>query len=198
LQTVINALDETAIRRLLTDPDVLRYLPDGANFDVVQYYVNVGTSYTRQLELPLTDVRPGTLHSGVQVGEDGIAVNPRTGNRVTTPGCAPCVFSFPEGTRQAELYPNGVYINSQGFPDFTPYSEINVTIEVTGVPRTDFARANAAAGLTETPAGYTWHHHQDGRTMQLVPSTLNNVSMGGVAHTGGATFVDVLGSPPAP
>ncbi len=41
----------------------------------------------------------------------------------------------------------------------------------TGNRAADFAAANGAAGLQSTPRGYTWHHHQDGRTMQLVPPT---------------------------
>lgn len=34
------------------------------------------------------------------------------------------------------------------------------------------------------PKGYTWHHHQDGITMELVPSALHN----NVPHTGGASL----------
>lgn len=54
----------------------------------------------------------------------------------------------------------------------------------TGNPKTDFDAANQAAGLTETPAGYTWHHHQDIGRMQLVPSDLHAKT----GHTGGASI----------
>ncbi len=33
--------------------------------------------------------------------------------------------------------------------------------------------ANEAAGFDETPEGYTWHCHQDGETMQLVPRDIH-------------------------
>lgn len=35
------------------------------------------------------------------------------------------------------------------------------------------------------PAGWTWHHHQDGRTMILVPHEIHNTGSGGVSHCGG-------------
>jgi hypothetical protein len=36
----------------------------------------------------------------------------------------------------------------------------------------------------KTPDGYTWHHHQVGKTMQLVPKNLHKE----VKHTGGAAM----------
>ena len=45
--------------------------------------------------------------------------------------------------------------------------------------------ANKAAGFDETPPGMTWHHNEDGVTMELVPSKLNN----NVPHDGGASVV---------
>ncbi|MGK3970047.1 HNH endonuclease [Sorangium sp. So ce118] len=45
----------------------------------------------------------------------------------------------------------------------------------------DFRAASQAAGLSRTPEGYTWHHHQDGTTMQLVPSDIHRMT----GHTGG-------------
>ncbi|WP_437955465.1 RHS repeat-associated core domain-containing protein [Sorangium sp. So ce119] len=57
----------------------------------------------------------------------------------------------------------GVPFDKSGYPDFSSYRHPNVAdvrIELSGSRSTDFARANAAAGLKETPAGYTWHHHQ--------------------------------------
>lgn len=38
---------------------------------------------------------------------------------------------------------------------------------------------------SSTPAGYTWHHVEDGRTMLLVPSDLHSA----VRHTGGASLI---------
>jgi hypothetical protein len=47
--------------------------------------------------------------------------------------------------------------------------------------KSDFALANDAAGFDRTPKGYTWHHVEDGRTMELVPSDRH----GTVRHSGG-------------
>lgn len=45
----------------------------------------------------------------------------------------------------------------------------------------DFKAANAKAGYTETPKGYTWHHHQDKGRMQLVETEIHAKT----GHTGG-------------
>lgn len=39
------------------------------------------------------------------------------------------------------------------------------------------------------PDGYTWHHKEDGVTMQLVESKAHNVTQGGGSHTGGSSIV---------
>jgi A nuclease of the HNH/ENDO VII superfamily with conserved WHH len=49
----------------------------------------------------------------------------------------------------------------------------------------DAELANLASGRTKTPEGYTWHHVEDGWTMELVPQDLHDV----VKHTGGAVDV---------
>lgn len=36
--------------------------------------------------------------------------------------------------------------------------------------------------------GYTWHHVEDGRTMQLIPQRLHNA----VRHTGGCAVIKYL------
>ncbi|MEZ4300427.1 MAG: HNH endonuclease [Polyangiaceae bacterium] len=58
---------------------------------------------------------------------------------------------------------------------------VDVRIELSGSRMTDFARANAAAGLKQTPPGYTWHHHQDRGLMQLVESRVHRYT----GHSGG-------------
>jgi len=91
-------------------------------------------------------------------------------------------------------YPNGVQFNSSGFPDFSPYSVADVKIKLTGDYVDDFAAANEAAGINgkKPPRGYTWHHHQDMTTMQLVPADLHAT----VRHTGGmALLKQLLGLP---
>lgn len=83
--------------------------------------------------------------------------------------------------RLENKYPKGVVYDARGFPDFSPYAIKEVQIShMTGEPG-DFVHANKKAGIEEKPAGYTWHHHQDCRTMQLVPTDLHR----NVPHTGG-------------
>ena|GEM_PF-2187863 len=92
------------------------------------------------------------------------------------------LMALPKELRQK--YPHSVPFTGSGHPDFSRYAIKKVQIEMTG-KTTDFAKANKAAGLTETPTGYTWHHHQDGRTMQLIPSDIHKH----VKHTGGSAIV---------
>ena len=83
-------------------------------------------------------------------------------------------------------YPNGVNFSTDGFPNFTPYTKAKAEIpNLSGKRSSDEKLANKAVGLKETPKGYTWHHHQDGKTMQLIPSDVHN----GVRHTGGAAII---------
>ena len=78
-------------------------------------------------------------------------------------------------------YPNGVKFDEKGFPRFEPYAIKEVEIKLTGKHSKDVEAANRIAGYTDTPKGYLWHHHEDAKTMQLVPTHLHNA----VAHTGG-------------
>lgn len=83
-------------------------------------------------------------------------------------------------------YPKSVKFDENGFPDFSPYRIQSVRVKgLTGNRAHDSALANEAAGLTSTPKGYTWHHHQDGVTMELVPRDLHTA----VPHTGGAAVI---------
>ncbi len=79
---------------------------------------------------------------------------------------------------------SGVPFDQSGFPDFSQWVMKDVRVAPTGNPRADFAAANRAAGYSDTPAGYTWHHHQDSGRMQLVPTDLHART----AHTGGASL----------
>ncbi|CAM2064450.1 HNH endonuclease [Sulfidibacter corallicola] len=76
-----------------------------------------------------------------------------------------------------------------GYPDFSKWSKESVPIEMTGDNTLDFAQANMAADFPDT-TGHTWHHHQDGTTMQLIPSDLHN----NMPHSGGASAVNVADS----
>ena len=80
-----------------------------------------------------------------------------------------------------------VTYDKEGFPDFTPHRHPtvkDVQIEFTGSYEKDFARADEAAGITKKmrlQEKYTWHHHQDGKTMQLVKTNVHKDFF----HTGG-------------
>ena len=92
-----------------------------------------------------------------------------------------------------------VCFDDYGFPDFGPFAEIIVEIDMNGNSN-DFTQAvNGAidqipgvkrSGTVIDEITYTWHHHQDGKSMMLIPSDINNVGRGGVAHTGGNSLVN--------
>lgn len=90
--------------------------------------------------------------------------------------------------KYAELhnkYPHGVPFTGSGHPDFARYAVKKVEIKVTGDHQIDLALANKASGLKSTPKDLTWHHHEDGKSMQLVPKDLHNT----IRHTGGVAVV---------
>ena len=83
---------------------------------------------------------------------------------------------------------NGIPIKLNGYPDFSGVAISTQTVPFTGSYSRDFAAANAGAGLTETPAGFTWHHCEDGQTLQLVPTADHDA----VRHTGGVAIWEEL------
>ena len=93
---------------------------------------------------------------------------------------------FPLSEDLQDLYPDGVWFKTNGHPDFTPYAEITVEVEgLTGVHWKDEQKANKAVGISETPEYMTWHHVEDGKTMELLPSKLHKA----VPHTGGTAKI---------
>ncbi len=89
-----------------------------------------------------------------------------------------------------------------GYPDFSNHKysgsggKSEVQIDMTGKNSTDFKLANQEAGFGNSanahPDGYTWHHHQDGKTMQLV----NTDAHASAPHTGGASSARAGGGSP--
>jgi hypothetical protein len=80
----------------------------------------------------------------------------------------------------------GVPFKETGFPDFSIYATKRVEVDgLVGDVRNDFAAATKAAGLERVPSGYTWHHVEDGRTMELVPKDIHRAT----GHTGGAELI---------
>ena len=83
-----------------------------------------------------------------------------------------------------------VNYNKDGYPDFSPFAKESVSVDnLRGDHYHDFIAANKKIGVDgKTPeAGYTWHHHEDGKTMQLVPTSVHNVRSGGFGHAGGVS-----------
>ncbi len=77
----------------------------------------------------------------------------------------------------------GVPFDADGFPVFDSHAKKTVHLPdgQSGVRATDEAFANQMAGYSTTPSGFTWHHHQDGATMQLVDGAIHQRT----GHTGG-------------
>ncbi len=96
------------------------------------------------------------------------------------------VVHFPDPLRAAR-YPQGVRVDENGYPDFSPYARAAAEIAeppdgfgVDELRLTDYVSANAAqyhaghelfAGPSPvaTPHGWTWHHVVGGRRMELIP-----------------------------
>ena len=89
-------------------------------------------------------------------------------------------------TYAGQTHPSGVQFTNQGFPNFSPYAQAQVEIKgLTGNIKIDSKLANDAMCYPSTPQGYTWHHVEDGKTMQLVPQDIHQE----VRHTGGAAVI---------
>ncbi|MCQ4080525.1 SMI1/KNR4 family protein [Streptomyces sp. RB6PN25] len=124
----------------------------------------------------------------------------RLGQQAAPPNAAYAgqVVHFPDPVRAAR-YPQGVWVDENGYPDFSPYARAAAEIadppEGFGVDElrlTDYVSANAAsyhAGhelweeLTPvaTPHGWTWHHVVGGRRMELIPAEVKAL----LRHHGG-------------
>jgi hypothetical protein len=91
-----------------------------------------------------------------------------------------------------------------GYPVFEPFAYVNpktgkpVIVKMTGLTGgpSDFTAAdNAYKIIIGDPTwkrpvdmkgkSYTWHHHEDCKTMVLVPPSINN----GIPHSGGASNI---------
>jgi hypothetical protein len=67
----------------------------------------------------------------------------------------------------------GIPFDKSGYPNFSSVSKMDVQIDFTGSRLRDTMTANKLSGFDRTPAGYVWHHHQDGQTLQLVPRDIH-------------------------
>jgi hypothetical protein len=157
------------------------------------------SGYTRWFEA----AHPPTLFSSPRL--------PRSmGSWLGTPGNSVWTSTRPE---VLEIVADGRVRFRNGYPDFSPWSRGQVQIGMTGAaedfaeadrafaqgvmnrtrPVPDgFSRADfiyngepnaAAAARYRQAAGLTWHHHQGGNIMMLVPTKLH----ANIPHTGGAS-----------
>ncbi|WP_262490640.1 eCIS core domain-containing protein [Neolewinella marina] len=89
-----------------------------------------------------------------------------------------------------------VKYNNQGYPDFSnhlTHPEVK-SVDIDGFSKSrtpDYRKANEKAGKLlewgdKPPEGYYWHHHENGRTMQLVPAGIHDkfFHAGGVSTSG--------------
>lgn len=82
----------------------------------------------------------------------------------------------------ADKFAEGVRFKENGFPDFKPFAKHEIQLAEGFRNRTkDFADANKLMGWKQEPLGWTWHHCEDYKTLQLVPTKLHNA----IRHTGG-------------
>lgn len=81
-------------------------------------------------------------------------------------------------------YPHGVPFTTRGFPDFSRYVIKKTKIKFTNIRTKDFDKADKLTGINKRyrkDKKLTWHHHEDGTTMQLIKTELHEA----VRHTGG-------------
>lgn len=90
---------------------------------------------------------------------------------------------------RAGTYYKGIYYNKDGFPEFSSHAIKRIPLErgQKGNYTSDFTEANKKSGYNKTPDGYTWHHHEDGITMELIPTAIHNAAR----HTGGTAVVKI-------
>ncbi|MDX6354445.1 MAG: hypothetical protein QOF98_1348 [Streptomyces sp.] len=118
----------------------------------------------------------------------GAPPGPDAGERPVPPNAAYAgqVVHFPDPVR-AVRHPQGVWVDDEGRPDFSPYAraaaEIAEPPEGFGVDElrlTDYVSANAALHTSghelwgslppvATPHGWTWHHVYGTRRLELIP-----------------------------
>jgi len=137
-----------------------------------------------------------TMQSGLTLtamGENGIGLRLIGGLAVSMAGqdggsgggnplAAKGTTSLRNGHLAGGVHPKtGIPFDKAGHPDFSGVAKAEVKIAQTGSRAGDFRAANEAAGFRKTPEGYTWHHHQDRTTMQLVPRDIHAQT----GHTGG-------------
>jgi len=137
---------------------------------------------------PETAATPdGQTATGASPQDEGITTSVETNTKKVAGGLATIGGRKPINSRYAGgWHPAGIEFSEQGFPKFGPHAIAEVQVEgLTGDYDKDSAMANDVLRIPSTPKGYTWHHVEDGETMQLVPSGIHRK----VRHTGGAAVI---------
>jgi hypothetical protein len=100
-----------------------------------------------------------------------------------------------DGTWKYTDWEGNIVKYKNGYPDFSPYARQNVDIgKQSGNHTSDYAKAEELSKLKPPKKEDTsWHHHEDGKTMQEVPTDIhkNFTHRGGVSEgkkSGKVTF----------
>lgn len=89
-----------------------------------------------------------------------------------------------------------------GFPDYKPFSKGEVDIPMQGNRTSDFTNADKAMREKlgdpnwERPSGHTWHHNENGVTMELIPQNVHATGGGAWKGDWGGALFDVVGFVP--
>jgi RHS repeat-associated protein len=135
-----------------------------------------------------------TGRSAVRYGDDGVAI---IGDRTAVSYLNTHVREYVGKTYTHKV--NGrdydVKIKPSGFIDFSKWRHkgIHVEIDMVGDWKKDFDAADIKAGINpdyRKAHGLTWHHNEDLKTMELLPSELQSPGMGGLLHVGGAKIIE--------
>lgn len=93
------------------------------------------------------------------------------------------------------IEPGGTKVryNPEGYPDYSPYLDHPSGVKQVDIDKfdsrrwPDYEKANLEAKKSEwgkaPPEDYAWHHHQNGKTMQLVPEWIHIL----FRHAGGVS-----------
>lgn len=168
-------------------------------FSSAHKYVAIDSISQLTLNIPLTtySLCIDKAHTFI-VGENGLVVH----NQCINQKYAGQTYKIDAEKKPdlAKKYPDGVPFSKNGYPDFSNYAKETITMEkyssrnaalgkcLTGQRAHDNSLANKMAGYSSTPEGYTWHHLEDCRTVQLIPTDLHSE----VRHTGGASILNSL------
>ncbi|WP_260985329.1 HNH endonuclease [Paenibacillus xylanexedens] len=190
----------------------IRYvqLPDGGNVPVIMKMDKQGSSGNRK-----EDFKGGTEGTGKKTGKLDLSDFTKE-IMETKPMNLPVPKRWYDKGGTISIDENGTwtYTNKKGqsvsypdgYPDFSEYYHPTVEpVEIKFASPTnrpaDYKAANLEAGLSKdsvppvtqsnkSPTGYTWHHHQDGKTMILVDEKVHAE----FRHIGGVSKVNGKGN----